>query len=78
MARICAISSPTVVAWPVSSDGRPESPDSDYVAQRDKMRDEMHDDEQCLSKESRICLGTDFLIAVVPPEVKIGDVIVRF
>lgn len=77
LARIREIRSPSTLAWSVAGGRRPEDSDPNYLFQFDKMWDNMDNDES-RSNGTRICLGTDHLMAVVPAAVKVGDVVVRF
>jgi hypothetical protein len=79
LARIREISSQSTVAWRVAGGCRPENSDPSQAVQFDKMWDNMHKNEESnQSKGSRICLGTDYLMSVVPASVQVGDVVVRF
>jgi hypothetical protein len=79
LARIREIRSQSTVAWRVAGDCKPDNSDPSQAVQFDKMCDNMHNkEESSQSKGSRICLGTDYLLTVVPASVKVGDVVVRF
>lgn len=78
LAKIREIRSPSTVAWGVAGGRRPEDSDPSHPFQFDKMWDNMDNNDQSQSNGSRICLGTDYLMTVVPAAVKVGDVVVRF
>jgi hypothetical protein len=78
LARIQEIRSPNTVAWRIAAGGRPETSNTSYVAEFDKMWENMHGSEQNRTEAPRICLGTGYLIAVVPSVAKVGDIVVRF
>jgi hypothetical protein len=79
LARIRELRRLSNVAWRVAGGGKPENFDPSQAVQFDKMWDNMHNNEESSqSKGPRICLGTDYLMAVVPAAVKVGDVVVRF
>jgi hypothetical protein len=75
LARIREIRSQSTVAWRVAGGRRPENSDPSQAAQFDKMWD---NEESSQSNGSRICLGTDYLMTVVPAAAKFGDVVLRF
>jgi hypothetical protein len=75
LARIQEIRSPNTVAWRIADGSRrPETSHPNYVAEFNNM----WDSKQNRTEEPRICLGTGYLIAVVPPGAMVGDIVVRF
>jgi hypothetical protein len=79
LARIREIRSPSTVAWRIGGGPRPENCDPSQAVQFDKMWDNMHNNEESSqSKGPRICLGTDYLMTVIPAAAKVGDIVVRF
>ncbi|KAF1999647.1 hypothetical protein P154DRAFT_436660 [Amniculicola lignicola CBS 123094] len=73
LARIQAINSSTTVAWHVETDpGNPEPYLSSFFTEK------YNEETGRLLAEPMICLGTNHLVALVPPTSKNGDVIVRF
>lgn len=83
-ARIRGIRAPNVVAWRAVGGHKPETKDSNYLAEYDKLWTETDQkggtDGQ--TNGPAICLGTSqqttHFIGLVPPAAKVGDVIVRF
>ena len=76
LSRIQEIRSPETVAWHVAEGGRPDTSDPSHAVEYGKIWDT--NQRQGTPNSPRICLGTDYLIATVPPSAKPGDVIVRF
>jgi len=78
LARIQEIRNPSIVAWRIAGGRRPKISDPWYAAEYEKMWDTVDDSEQRLLRGPRICLGTGYLIGIVPPAAQVGDVIVQF
>lgn len=76
LSRIQDIRSPETVAWHVAGGNRPDTSDSSYALEYSKIWD--IDQRQQGPNSPRICLGTEYLIATVPPSARPGDVVVRF
>ncbi|KAK3935097.1 heterokaryon incompatibility protein-domain-containing protein [Diplogelasinospora grovesii] len=72
--RIRDIRDPHVTAWHVGDSHQPRTSDSSHAAEYEMIWADMGVDKQ----EPRICLGTGYVIALVPPAARLGDVIVRF
>ncbi|KAK4447229.1 hypothetical protein QBC34DRAFT_410140 [Podospora aff. communis PSN243] len=80
LSRICKIRSRTVLAWQgYRSIFNPGCADFDQkYHELWKRADHCEDTTGSLSRTPRICIGTEHLIALVPPATEVGDVIVRF
>jgi hypothetical protein len=72
LTRIREIRSPVAVAWRVVGGKRPKTVNFNEIWAREQKCQENN------SKEPRICIGTNYLISLVPATAKIGDVVVRF
>jgi hypothetical protein len=73
--RIRDIRALHVAAWRIAPDNRrPRTSDSSYVAEYEMEWDDIGDDKQ----GPRICLGTGYVMGLVPPAARLGGVIVRF
>jgi len=79
LARIREIRNDNIVAWHAVRKRKPKISDPAHLAECEKMWERIADDaNQNQPKGSKICLGTNYTIALVPSATKIGDVIVQF
>jgi hypothetical protein len=73
--RIRDIRNPHVTAWLVTrNDHQPRISDLSYAAEYETIWADIQVDK----REPRICLGTGYVMGLVPPAAKLGDVVVRF
>ena len=73
--RIRSICNPQIIAWCVGRDyHRPKTSGPGYTTEHEMMWADMDANKQT----PRICLGTGYVIGLVPPTAEPGDVIIRF
>ena len=74
--RVCNLRHPLVAAWSVTmGSNRPQSLDfSSRVADYEAIWANLQADKQ----EPHVCLGTGYVIGLVPSAAQLGDIIVRF
>lgn len=77
-AQIKEIQNQNIMAWRTTWGRKPQTSHPSYAAEYEKIWEVSGDTDSRLSKEPRICLDTDYTIALVPAAAKVGDVIVQF
>ena len=76
--RVRNIQGTSTVAWRITEGSAHRRSAPGFAEEHETVRDVTGDDEPAQSDSPRICLGTNGLIALVPPAARAGDIVVQF